>query len=108
MQYGSNIIWIKIHMDQAQIGHKRYGQSHYGSNNTGLTQYGSSTMWVKSAAAETWRRVWGDEKIFRGPKFLNDVFWEKNVHVHVQNFSCPFFSHRPRFFLILTLSSDSP
>jgi len=95
-------------MDQAQIGHKRYGQSHYGSNNTGLTQYGSSTMWVKSAAAETWRRVWGDEKIFRGPKFLNDVFWGKMSIFTSKNSHYLFFNHRPRFFLILTLSSDSP
>ena len=27
--------------------------------------------------AETWRRVWGDGQIFRGPKFLNDFFSEK-------------------------------
>src|SRR6218665_2275283 len=27
--------------------------------------------------AETWRRVWGDGKIFRGSSFLNDVFSEK-------------------------------
>src|SRR6218665_3561998 len=27
--------------------------------------------------AETWRRVWGDRKIFRGPRFPNDVFLEK-------------------------------
>ena len=28
-------------------------------------------------AAETWRRVWGDGKNFRGPTFLNDGFLEK-------------------------------
>ena len=27
--------------------------------------------------AETWRRVWGDGKLFREPRFLNDVFSEK-------------------------------
>src|SRR6218665_1396709 len=27
--------------------------------------------------AETWRRVWGADKNFGGPRFLNDVFWEK-------------------------------
>src|SRR6218665_3272031 len=27
--------------------------------------------------AETWRRVWGDLKCFRGPKFLNDGFFKK-------------------------------
>ena len=27
--------------------------------------------------AETWRRVWGDGKFFRGPRFLNDFFSEK-------------------------------
>src|SRR6218665_2642190 len=27
------------------------------------------------AVAETWRRVWGDGKFFRGPRFLNDVFF---------------------------------
>src|SRR6218665_684333 len=26
------------------------------------------------AVAETWRRVWGDGKFFRGPRFLNDFF----------------------------------
>ena len=35
--------------------------------------------------AETWRRVWGDGKIFRGPRFLNEVF-RKNFHFHRQNF----------------------
>jgi len=29
------------------------------------------------AVAETWRRVWGDGKIFRGPRFLNDVIFRK-------------------------------
>ena len=29
------------------------------------------------AVAETWRRVWGDGLIFRGPTFLNDVFFGK-------------------------------
>ena len=28
--------------------------------------------------AETWHRVWGDGKLFRGPRFLNDSFSEKN------------------------------
>src|SRR6218665_1565531 len=28
--------------------------------------------------AETWRRVWGDGTNFRGPRFLNDVFFGKN------------------------------
>ena len=30
------------------------------------------------AVTETWRRVWGDGKIFRGPRFLKDVLFEKN------------------------------
>jgi len=30
---------------------------------------------VMISVAETWRRVWGDEKIFRGPRFLNDAFF---------------------------------
>src|SRR6218665_343205 len=29
------------------------------------------------AVAETWRRVWGDGKFFRGPRFLKGVFSEK-------------------------------
>src|SRR6218665_2915604 len=50
------------------------------------------------AAAETCRRVWGGRKIFRGPKFLNDVFWGKNVHFHVQKLILmTIFSHRPGF-----------
>ncbi len=37
-----------------------------------------------------WRRpgaeFGGDGKIFRGPRFLNDVFFGKNFHFHAQNF----------------------
>ena len=40
--------------------------------------------------AETWRRVWGDGEIFRGPRFLNGVFSEKIFHFHGQNFWWPF------------------
>jgi len=29
------------------------------------------------AVAETWRRAWGDGRIFRGPRFMNEVFSEK-------------------------------
>jgi len=38
------------------------------------------------AGAETWRIVWGDGQIFRGPKFLNDVSFGKNFPFHDQNF----------------------
>ena len=34
----------------------------------------SVNAWSVSAVAKTWRRVWGDGIIFRGPRFLNDVF----------------------------------
>ena len=39
----------------------------------------------------------GDGNFFRGPRFLNDVFFGKNFHFHAQNFWRPFFSHRPGF-----------
>ena len=28
--------------------------------------------------AETWRRVWGAENFFRGPRFLNDAIFGQN------------------------------
>jgi len=42
-----------------------------------LTGTNSSGVWTRQvhAVAETWRRVWGDGKLFRGPKFLNDVLF---------------------------------
>src|SRR6218665_99188 len=44
-----------------------------------------------SAAAETWRRVWGDGKIFRGPRFLNDVFSRKKCPFSRSKFLMTFF-----------------
>src|SRR6218665_1647596 len=41
---------------------------------------------IDHTVAETWRRVWGDGKIFRGRRFLNDGSSGKNVHFHKQNF----------------------
>src|SRR6218665_299133 len=40
-------------------------------------------------------KLGGTKKIFRGPRFLNDVFFGKNFHFQGQNFF--FFSHRPGF-----------
>ena len=60
------------------------------------------------AAAETWRRVWGDGKFYHRPTFLNDVLGGKNFHFHVQIFWWLFFSHRPGFSDFDSLSSDSP
>src|SRR6218665_415443 len=40
-------------------------------------------------------KLGGTKKIFRGPRFLNDVFFGKNLHFQGQNFF--FFSHRPGF-----------
>src|SRR6218665_940229 len=39
-------------------------------------------------------KLGGTKKFFRGPRFLNDVFFGKNFHFQGQNF---FFSHRPGF-----------
>jgi len=39
----------------------------------------------------------GDEKKFRRPRFLNDVFLGKTFHFHDKNFWWPFFSHWPWF-----------
>ena len=38
------------------------------------------TLCLLQAVAETWRRVWGDGKMVRGPRFL------KNLHFHTENF----------------------
>jgi len=59
------------------------------------------------AVAETWRRVWGGGKNFRGPKFLN-VFWGKIFPFSRPKFWWPFFSHRPSFSDFYSLFSDSP
>src|SRR6218665_3978535 len=40
-------------------------------------------------------KLGGTKKFFRGPRFLNDVFFGKNFHFQGQNFF--FFSHRPGF-----------
>src|SRR6218665_3056883 len=48
---------------------------------------------LSGSVAETWRRVWGggDGQIFRGPRFLNEIFSEK-----ISIFTT-LFSHRPGF-----------
>jgi len=47
--------------------------------------------------AETWRRVWGDGNIFRGPRFLNDGFFREKCQFSRRKFLMTFFSHRPVF-----------
>src|SRR6218665_15219 len=37
--------------------------------------------WALIPAAETWRRVWGGRKIFRGPGFLNYVFFQEKMSI---------------------------
>ena len=40
--------------------------------------YHYTIVWKEpEAAAETWRRLWGDGKIFHGPKFQKDGLGEK-------------------------------
>ena len=51
------------------------------------------------AVTETWRRVWGDRKNVRGPKFLNDVF-----SILTPKDSDDFFLVIDQVFLIFTLS----
>ena len=52
---------------------------------------GYDTLQSNRVVAETWRRVWGDGKNFRGP------FFGKSFRFHAQKFWWPFFSHRPGF-----------
>src|SRR6218665_2259052 len=62
-------------------------------------------MWTSTkAGAETWRRVWGDAKMFRGhKKFLNELFPEKNS-ILTPKHSDDLFLVIDQVFLILTLS----
>src|SRR6218665_3806253 len=39
------------------------------------------------AAAETWRRVWGDGKIFRGPRFQNYDFLRRKIFIFTPKIS---------------------
>src|SRR6218665_4187880 len=55
---------------------------------------------MQEAVAETWRRVWGAGEIFRGPRFLNDVFSEKIPFSRPKFLMTYFFSHRLGFFQI--------
>ena len=70
------------------------------------------------SVAETWRRVWGDGQIFRGPRFLNDVFSEK-ISIFTAKISddlllvidlvfriFPFFSQISRIFTVLNVVYD--
>ena len=62
-------------------------------HNLGQTQYWWDTV------AETWRRVWGDGKFFRTPRFL----FGKKFHFHAQNFLLnvvydPFFTRKNNYF----------
>ena len=59
--------------------------------------------------AETWRQVWGDGKLFSGPRFLNDVFSEK-MSIFKAKISddlflviLGFFLSFPRFFVSFTM-----
>src|SRR6218665_4008663 len=56
-----------------------YGQSVGNSVATGvdLSKYWGNKILGERSVAEKWRRVWGDGKHFRGPRFLNDIFSEK-------------------------------
>src|SRR6218665_3517200 len=83
-------------------------------------------MYASGCTIYQWRRpgaeFGGDGKISRGPRFLNDVFFGKNVHFHGQNFFLvidqvfrifSFFSHIIRIFTMfnvvlsyMTLSSQ--
>jgi len=38
-----------------------------------------------SAWAETWRQVWGTEKLSR-TKFSNNIIYVKNLHFNAENF----------------------
>jgi len=59
-----------------------------------------------NAVAETWRRVWGDGKFFRGPRFLNEVFFREKCPFSRQKFLMTFlvfdhiFRNFPFFFQI--------
>ena len=64
-------------------------------------------MWIP-AVAETWRRVWGDGKSFRGPRFLNDVLLGKNFHFQSTNFWWPFLTYRQGFSDFPFLFPDFP
>src|SRR6218665_1549794 len=52
------------------------------------------------SVAETWRRVWGDGKTFRGPRFLNDAFPEK-ISIFTPKISYDFFLVIDQVFQIL-------
>src|SRR6218665_3406934 len=62
-------------------------------------------MWTSTkAGAETWRRVWGEVKMFRGKKkFLNELFLEK-ISILTPKHSDDLFLVIDQVFLILTLS----
>src|SRR6218665_2607723 len=49
------------------------------------------------STAQTWRRVWGTEKISRTKISLNDDFFWKKFPFSRPKFSDDFFSHRPGF-----------
>ena len=58
---------------------------------------------------ETWRRIWGEGDIFRGPRDFWMRFFGKNVHFQGTNFSDDlFFSHRPGFSDVPFLYPDFP
>jgi len=58
--------------------------------------------------AETWRRVWGDEKFFSLTKISEWRFFGENFHFNGKNFWWPFFSHRPGFPNFAFLFSGCP
>src|SRR6218665_65532 len=50
-----------------------------------------SNIAILYPVAETWRRVWGDGKFFRGPRFLNYVFFRKKFPFSPRKFLMTFF-----------------
>jgi len=76
--------------------------------NIDVTPHKNFLLILKYAVAETWRRVWGSEKFFRRPKFLDDDFFGKIFHFHAPKFWWPWFSHWPGFSDFPFLFPDSP
>src|SRR6218665_537810 len=72
-----------------------WNAAHYCAQ-TRTSKINNQNVEYNNTVAETWRRVWGDGKSFRGPKFLNDVFF----------FGKKFPFSRPKFLMTFFLVID--